>query len=118
MNFWDKITGNDMSKALKTLILRAKQLPADYQNAWDEIKANSWGYSDFTGRNLMPILMAFSTCWKPPRRTGKAPPRCWATTSRASAPRWPAKKAQKPIATNGASSWNRAVHEKLSKRGE
>ncbi len=56
MNFWDKITGNDMTKELKAFESRAKMLPADYQAAWDEIKANLWTHSDFTGRNLMPIL--------------------------------------------------------------
>lgn len=56
MNFWDRITGNDMTKELKTFELRAKKLPADYQTAWGKIKANLWPLSDFTGRNLMPIL--------------------------------------------------------------
>lgn len=56
MNFWDKITGNDMTKEFKTFESRAKKLPADYQAAWEEIKANLWPHSDFTGRNLMPIL--------------------------------------------------------------
>lgn len=56
MNFWEKITGSDMTKELKTFELRAKKLPADYQAAWGKIKANIWSYSDFTGRNLMPIL--------------------------------------------------------------
>ncbi len=56
MNFWDKITGSDMTKELKAFESRAKKLPADYQAAWDEIKANLWSHSDFTGRNLMPIL--------------------------------------------------------------
>ncbi len=56
MNFWEKITGSDMTKELKTFESRAKKLPADYQAAWEEIKANLWPHSDFTGRNLMPIL--------------------------------------------------------------
>jgi DNA-binding ferritin-like protein (Dps family) len=56
MNFWDKVTGNDMTRILKTYETRAKNLPPDYQTAWEEIKANIWPYSDFTGRNLMPIL--------------------------------------------------------------
>ncbi|WP_040950665.1 DUF1048 domain-containing protein [Gorillibacterium massiliense] len=56
MNFWDKITGNDMTKELKTFEARAKKLPDDYQAAWENIKANLWPHSDFTGRNLMPIL--------------------------------------------------------------
>ncbi|MFS0722403.1 DUF1048 domain-containing protein [Paenibacillus sp. 1P07SE] len=56
MNFWEKITGSDMTKEMKAFELRAKELPADYQTAWQEINANLWAYSDFTGRNLMPIL--------------------------------------------------------------
>ena len=56
MNFWDKITGNDMTREFKSFEARAKELPADYQEAWENIKANLWHHSDFTGRNLMPIL--------------------------------------------------------------
>lgn len=56
MNFWEKITGSDMTKEFKTFELRAKKLPADYQGAWEVIKGNLWLHSDFTGRNLMPIL--------------------------------------------------------------
>ena len=56
MNFFEKVTGSDMTKELKIFEARAKKLPADYQAAWEKIKANLWSYSDFTGRNLMPIL--------------------------------------------------------------
>ncbi len=56
MNFWEKVTGSDMTNELKAFESRAKRLPADYQAAWEEIKANLWSHSDFTGRNLMPIL--------------------------------------------------------------
>ncbi|RUT36571.1 DUF1048 domain-containing protein [Paenibacillus zeisoli] len=56
MNFWEKITGSDMTKEFRGFESRAKKLPADYQAAWEEIKANLWSYSSFTGRNLMPIL--------------------------------------------------------------
>lgn len=56
MNFWEKITGSDMTKELRILEARAEKLPADYQAAWEKIKANLWPHSDFTGRNLMPIL--------------------------------------------------------------
>src|SRR5512147_29064 len=56
MNFWEKITGSDMKRELKSFESRVKRLPADYQAAWEEINANLWSYSDFTGRNLMPIL--------------------------------------------------------------
>lgn len=56
MNFWDKVTGNDMTREMKTFEARAKGLPADYQAAWEEIQVNLWPRTDFTGRNLMPIF--------------------------------------------------------------
>lgn len=56
MNFWEKITGSDMTKEMKAFESRARKLPADYQLAWEQIKAHLWQHSDFTGRNLMPIL--------------------------------------------------------------
>lgn len=56
MNFWEKITGSDITKEVKNFESRAKKLPADYQAAWEKINANLWPHSDFTGRNLMPIL--------------------------------------------------------------
>lgn len=56
MNFWEKITGSDMTKEMKNFESRAKKLPTDYQVAWEKINTNLWSYSDFSGRNLMPIL--------------------------------------------------------------
>ncbi len=56
MSFLEKITGSDMTKELKSFEVRAKKLPADYQAAWEKINVNLWQHSDFTGRNLMPIL--------------------------------------------------------------
>ncbi|TXC92679.1 DUF1048 domain-containing protein [Metabacillus litoralis] len=56
MNFLDKITGNDMKREMKEFEARAKVLPSEYQAAWKEITSNLWMYSDFTGRNLIPIL--------------------------------------------------------------
>jgi DNA-binding ferritin-like protein (Dps family) len=56
MNFLDKITGGDMTRELKAFEARAEKLPVDYQEAWEIIKVNLWPHSDFTGRNLMPIL--------------------------------------------------------------
>lgn len=56
MNFWDRITGSDMTKEFKAFESRAKELPDDYKVAWEKIKENLWIHSDFTGRNLMPIL--------------------------------------------------------------
>ncbi|QAT39080.1 DUF1048 domain-containing protein [Clostridium sp. JN-9] len=56
MNFWEKVTGSDMTKEFKAFESRAQKLPIEYQAAWEQIKANLWSHSDFTGRNLMPIL--------------------------------------------------------------
>jgi DNA-binding ferritin-like protein (Dps family) len=56
MNLWERITGSDMTKEFKLFEVRAKKLPADYQEAWEKIKAHLWPHTDFTGRNLMPIL--------------------------------------------------------------
>lgn len=56
MNFWEKITGSDMDNEMKSFESRVKKLPADYQSAWEEIKANLWPHADLTGRNLMPIF--------------------------------------------------------------
>ncbi|MBU5672917.1 DUF1048 domain-containing protein [Paenibacillus brevis] len=56
MNFWEKITGSDMTKEMKAFESRVKELPVDYQDAWNKINVHLWSYSDFTGRNLMPIL--------------------------------------------------------------
>lgn len=56
MNFWEKITGSDMTKEMKDFEARIKMLPADYQAAWKEVNGHIWSYSNFSGRNLMPIL--------------------------------------------------------------
>lgn len=56
MNFWDKITGRDMTKEFIAFESRVKELPADYQAAWESIKTNLWPHSDFSGRNLMPVF--------------------------------------------------------------
>ena len=56
MNFLEKISGSDMTKELKTFELRAQKLPHDYQAAWEKMNTTLWPHSDFTGRNLMPIL--------------------------------------------------------------
>ena len=56
MNFWEKITGSDLEKAMENYQSRTQKLPADYQAAWEEINGHLWAYADFTGRNLLPIL--------------------------------------------------------------
>lgn len=56
MNFWERVTGSDMTKEMKAFEARAKKLPFDYRAAWEEIKVNLWPHTDLTGRNLMPIF--------------------------------------------------------------
>lgn len=56
MNFWETITGSDLTREWKAFEARAKALPTDYQAAWEEIKIHLFPHSDVTGRNLMPIL--------------------------------------------------------------
>lgn len=56
MNFWETITGSDLTREWKAFAARAEVLPADYRAAWEEIIGHLFPYGDFTGRNLMPIL--------------------------------------------------------------
>ncbi|NIK55741.1 DUF1048 domain-containing protein [Kribbella shirazensis] len=56
MSFWETITGSDLTREWKAFEARAQALPNDYRAAWDEIKGHLWSYSNFSGRNLMPIL--------------------------------------------------------------
>ncbi len=56
MNFWDKVTGNDMKAEMKHFEDRVSKLSKEYQEAWAEIKNNLWIYSDFSGRNLIQIF--------------------------------------------------------------
>jgi DNA-binding ferritin-like protein (Dps family) len=58
MNFWETITGSDLTREWKTFEARAEALPADYQAAWGKIIVHLFPYGDFTGRNLMPIVDA------------------------------------------------------------
>lgn len=56
MNFWETVTGKDLTREWKAFEVRAQALPADHRVAWDEVKGHLSPYSDFTGRNLLPIL--------------------------------------------------------------
>jgi len=56
MNFWETITGSDLTREWKELEARVQALPAEYQAAWEQVKAHLFPYGDFTGRNLMPIF--------------------------------------------------------------
>lgn len=56
MNFWESMTGSDLTREWKAFEARAAVLPVDYRAAWEQVKAHLFPYGDFTGRNLMPIL--------------------------------------------------------------
>ena len=60
MNFWETMTGSDLTREWQAFEARAEALPADYQAAWEQIKVHlfpyAFPYAGFTGRNLMPIL--------------------------------------------------------------
>jgi DNA-binding ferritin-like protein (Dps family) len=56
MNLIDKVTGNDMTRAVKAMDARAAQLPPEFVSAWADIKNDMWPYSDLTGRNLISLL--------------------------------------------------------------
>ncbi|MFP1647498.1 DUF1048 domain-containing protein [Enterococcus mundtii] len=56
MNFMDRITGNDMKRAMQRMQEQVDQLPKEYQEAWLQIHTHIWSYADITGRNLIPVL--------------------------------------------------------------
>ncbi|WP_327045862.1 DUF1048 domain-containing protein [Microbispora sp. NBC_01189] len=56
MNFWEAITGSDLTREWKAFEARAAALPPDHRAAWEQIKGHLCSYADFSGRNLMPIL--------------------------------------------------------------
>ncbi|MGX1761311.1 DUF1048 domain-containing protein [Streptomyces lydicus] len=56
MKFWETVTGSDLTREGKAFEVRAEALPADYRAAWEQIKFHLSPHSDFTGRNVMPIL--------------------------------------------------------------
>ncbi|MBF8807813.1 MAG: DUF1048 domain-containing protein [Enterococcus lacertideformus] len=58
MNFYDKVTGKDIKRSFDALNSRVAQLPQKYQQAWDQIQEHIWVYTNFSGRNLVPILDA------------------------------------------------------------
>ncbi|SDG73991.1 DNA-binding ferritin-like protein (Dps family) [Sinosporangium album] len=58
MNLWETMTGSDLTREWKAFEARAAALPAGHRAAWEQIKGHLSLYSDFTGRNLMPILDA------------------------------------------------------------
>jgi DNA-binding ferritin-like protein (Dps family) len=56
MNFWETITGSDLTRDWKAFEARAAALPPDYRAAWGEITVQLLPHGDFTGRNLTPIM--------------------------------------------------------------
>ncbi|MFC7624094.1 DUF1048 domain-containing protein [Microlunatus sp. GCM10028923] len=56
MNFWETITGSDLTREWKAFEARAAALPVDHKEAWDELKFSLAVPGDFSGRKLMPIL--------------------------------------------------------------
>ncbi|TDE35365.1 DUF1048 domain-containing protein [Nonomuraea mesophila] len=56
MNIWQTMTGSDLTREWQDFATRAEALPADHQAAWEKVQAHLLPYSDFTGRNLLPIL--------------------------------------------------------------
>lgn len=58
MNFWETITGSDLTREWRTFETRAEALPEEHRAAWEQIKVHLFPHGSFTGRNLMPILDA------------------------------------------------------------
>ncbi|WP_405676301.1 DUF1048 domain-containing protein [Streptomyces sp. NBC_01511] len=56
MNFWEKVTGSDLTRDWTAFEARVEALPDDYREAWGQIVAHLFPYGDFSGRNLTPIL--------------------------------------------------------------
>ncbi|MEU0490239.1 DUF1048 domain-containing protein [Nocardiopsis sp. NPDC006139] len=56
MNLWETVTGSDLTREWKAFEVRAAALPTGHREAWEQIKAHLYPYSDFSGRNLMPIF--------------------------------------------------------------
>ncbi len=56
MNFWERITGSDLTRDWQAFEARAAALPEDYRLAWGQIVTHLMPHGDFTGRNLTPIV--------------------------------------------------------------
>lgn len=56
MNFWETITGSDLTRDWKAFEARAAALPPDYRAVCGEITVQLLPHGDFTGRNLTPIM--------------------------------------------------------------
>ncbi|GAB2605056.1 hypothetical protein GCM10027168_42490 [Streptomyces capparidis] len=58
MNFWQTVTGSDLTRQWKAFEARAQALPDDHRAAWEQIKTHLLPHGDFTGRNLTPMADA------------------------------------------------------------
>ncbi|GGN65131.1 hypothetical protein GCM10010112_26090 [Actinoplanes lobatus] len=58
MSFWETVTGSDLTREWQAFETRAQALPADHQAAWQEITNGLAPYTNFSGRNLLPIVDA------------------------------------------------------------
>lgn len=58
MNFWETITGSDLTRDWKAFQARAAALPEEHRAAWEQITYHLLPHGSFTGRNLMPITDA------------------------------------------------------------
>lgn len=56
MNFWEKVMGSDITSAMQSYAERMYGLSEDYAAVWDEIVRCLYAYTDFTGRNILPVL--------------------------------------------------------------
>jgi DNA-binding ferritin-like protein (Dps family) len=56
MNFWERITGSDLTRDWQAFEARAAALPDDYRQAWEQVRTHLVPRGDFTGRNLTPIV--------------------------------------------------------------
>ena len=54
MNFIERVTGSDITKAMKNLSVRIQNLSPAYQDAWDEMQSCLYTYGDF--ENLAELL--------------------------------------------------------------
>lgn len=104
MNFWETITGSDLTRDWKAFEARAEALPDDYRAAWDQIKVHLLPHGDFTGRNLMPILDAALGLLEETAAERQSVHEVLGDDIRGFARRWPVEKGREPIATGGASS--------------
>lgn len=56
MKFWDKITGNDLTRQWKSLDARAGKLPKDFQQAYAQITAELWQRAGASGIDILAML--------------------------------------------------------------